>query len=264
MDGSTVAILQARLSSQRLPNKVLAPILGRPMLARQIERVRRARRIDRIVLATSEDASDAPLVDLCHDIGVECFRGNLLDVLDRYYQAARRFSADTVVRLTGDNPLVDPGVIDTVIGAYHEQPCDYSSNTIERTFPRGLDVEVLSLGCLETVWRLARDTYEREHVTPFVHHRSDLFRRRFHHHEEDLSALRWTVDEPADLEFVRVIYDRLYDENPSFTWLDVMNLLRRIPSLTEINAACGNVPPPPLRLRTRTDDKQHGRKRRAA
>lgn len=250
MGGSTVAVLQARLSSQRLPGKVLAPILQRPMLARQIERVRRAGSIDRIVVATSEHASDLPLAALCRELDVECFRGNLDDVLDRYYRAARRFQAEVIVRLTGDNPLADPGVIDTVVGNFFRHRCDYASNTIERTYPRGIDVEVMSLKCLEYTWRMASDPYEREHVTPFIHHQSRLFTRRFHRHHEDLSALRWTVDEPVDLEFVRAVYDRLFVENPTFSWLDVVNLLRRDPQLARINAAAGNVPPPPLRLRT--------------
>jgi spore coat polysaccharide biosynthesis protein SpsF len=250
MHGPTIIILQARTSSRRLPGKVLEPILGRPLLARLIERACRARRIDRLVAATSVDGSDDGVESLCRRIGVECFRGHLHDVLDRFHQAARQFQAKTVVRLTGDCPLADPDVIDAAVDCFRAQPCDYASNTIERTFPKGLDVEVFSADWLETAWREARLPYEREHVTAYVHHQAQRFARRSLRCARDYSALRWTVDEPADLQFVREVYAALEPENPRFRWTDVLELVRRRPDLAALNAACGASTPPPPQIVT--------------
>lgn len=152
-----LGILQARTSSRRLPGKVLKPILGRPMLERQIERLRRAQRMDKLVIATSTDASDDPIAALCQSLSVDCFRGPLDDVLDRFYQAARRYAPRAVVRLTGDCPLADPQVIDELIETHSRESYDYTANILPpRQIPDGLDVEVIAMSCLETAWREAR------------------------------------------------------------------------------------------------------------
>ena len=156
-----LGILQARASSRRLPGKVMKPILGRPMLERQIERLRRARRLDKLVVATSTDPSDDPIAALCRSLAVECFRGSLDDVLDRFYQAARRAAPRAVVRLTGDCPLADPAVIDQLIELHARGGYDYTSNTLTRSYPDGLDAEVTQLHCLEAAWREARLPSER-------------------------------------------------------------------------------------------------------
>ncbi|MEE8451911.1 MAG: glycosyltransferase family protein [Thermoguttaceae bacterium] len=236
-----LAILQARLSSTRLPGKVLKPILGEPMLARQIERVRRAETLDRLIVATSVEASDDPVEQACGRIGVDCFRGSLADVLDRYYQAARQWSADHVVRLTGDCPLTDPALIDEVVAHYQRANVDYASNVLQRTFPKGLDVEALSFATLERAWREAVTSEHREHVTLFVRERPDRFTHGSFRQEADFSHLRWTVDEPEDFEFTRRVFEELYPTNPCFDRSDVLELLRRKPELAEINAACGEM-----------------------
>jgi len=232
-----LAILQARMSSSRLPGKVLKPVLGWPMILRQIERIRQARRIDRLVMATSTDVSDDALVQVSEAQGVECARGSLDDVLDRYYQVARKLEPAHVVRLTGDCPLLDPEVVDEVIAFHLEGGFDYTSNALDKlTFPAGLDVEVVRFECLERAWREARLPSEREHVTPYFYNHPELFRLGSHCSEQDLSHMRWTVDEPEDLEFVRRVYEALYPANASFRMRDVVALVEREPALALINS----------------------------
>jgi spore coat polysaccharide biosynthesis protein SpsF len=221
-----LAILQARMSSTRLPGKVLAPVLGEPMIGRQLERLARAARLDRIVVATSTDASDDPLAAWCAARGQGVFRGALDDVLDRFHGAlAQAPDADTVVRLTADCPLADPTVIDAVIDRHRAADADYTSNTpAVRTYPHGLDVEVMRRDVLESAWREAADPYEREHVTPFIYRRPDRFRIESLSRAPSLAHLRWTVDFPQDLAFVRGVYERLYPAKPAFTSDDVAAL----------------------------------------
>jgi spore coat polysaccharide biosynthesis protein SpsF len=226
-----LAILQARASSRRLPGKVLKPILGRPMLALQLERVGRAQRIDRLLVATSLDPSDDPIATLCRDLGVGCFRGSLDDVLDRFYQAAAEQKAASVVRLTGDCPLADPAVIDRVVGIHTGGGYDYTSNVLRRTYPDGLDVEMVRFACLEVAWREAQLPSEREHVMPFVNRRPDRFKLHDVTQPNDLSHWRWVVDEPEDFAFITRIYEALYPANPAFTTADVLGLLRERPDI---------------------------------
>jgi spore coat polysaccharide biosynthesis protein SpsF len=235
-----LGILQARASSRRLPGKVLKPILGRPMLERQIERLRRARRMAALTVATSTDASDDPIAALCQSLTVECFRGSLDDVLDRFYQAALYASADTVVRLTGDCPLADPDEIDTVIQTHKREGYDYTTNALQpRRIPDGLDVEVIAMPCLEIAWREATLPSEREHVTPFIYNHPERFRFAWQDRPADLSRLRWVVDEPDDFAFVSAVYEALYPADPAFTTADVLALLERRP---DIAAKMGRAP----------------------
>ena len=231
-----LAIIQARFSSTRLPGKVMKPLVGRPMIERQVERVCRAKSVQRVILATSDRASDDVLARLCEDMDVGCFRGSLEDVLDRYYRAVLQFGAESVVRLTGDCPLVDPDVIDRAVDVYMQQRADYVSNTIVPTYPDGLDVEVLSVRALECAWREAALPSEREHVTPFIYKHPDRFRLAELRGNPNLSTLRWTVDAPEDFEFVRRVYEALYPANPEFRLRDILALLEREPSLQELNA----------------------------
>lgn len=233
----TLAILQARTSSSRLPGKVLKPVLGQPMILRQIERIRQARRIDRLILATSTDATDDVLIGVSKAQGVECGRGSLEDVLDRYYQVAQKLAPAHVVRLTADCPLLDPWVMDDTIAFHIEGGYDYTSNALdELTFPNGLDVEVVRFECLERAWREARLPSEREHVTPYFYNHRELFRLGSYCGKPNLSHMRWTVDEPEDLEFVRRVYAALYPANPSFRMCDVVTLMDREPALAAINS----------------------------
>jgi spore coat polysaccharide biosynthesis protein SpsF len=235
-EAPVIAILQARMSSTRLPGKVLKPILGRPMLARQIERLKRCRSLQELVVATSEQADDDPLASLCRDEGVPCFRGSLNDVLDRFYQCARRYEAGHLVRLTGDCPLADPGLIDSLVEFYLQQAVDYASNCRPPTLPDGLDAEVIRFDVLAAAWREAVDPFEREHVAPFIVRRPQRFSIANWKWPVDLSHMRWTVDEPEDLAFVTRIYEALYPTSPDFGIDDVLALLRKQPDLAEINS----------------------------
>lgn len=221
------------MSSTRLPGKVMADIVGAPMIARQIERVSRAGLIDRVVLATSTDPGDDPLAACVEALGVGVYRGSLDDVLDRYTGALEAFGpADHVVRLTGDCPLADPQVIDRTIALHLEQTTDYAANTpAHRTFPKGLDVEVVHAACLVRAGREARDPYEREHVTPFFYRHPKWFPQTFLNQDAQEGDVRWTVDRPDDLEFVRAVYGALYAATPDFTSDDVRAFLRGRPDL---------------------------------
>lgn len=230
-----LTLLQARTSSSRLPGKVLRPLLGVPMILRQIERVRRASRVDRLVLVTSSDPSDDALAGVCADQGVDCYRGSLNDVLDRFYQAASHYGAANLVRLTGDCPLTDPVVIDETIDAFLQGGYDYLSNALHPSFPDGLDVEVCRFETLATAWREAILPSQREHVMPFIYQHPERFRIGHHRYEQDLSHLRWTVDEPADFAFVEAVYERLYPVKPDFGMRQVLALLEQEPQLLDLN-----------------------------
>lgn len=232
---NTLAILQARFSSTRLPGKVLKPIMGKPMLALQIERVLQSKMIDQLIVATSTDTTDDDIEALCLQTNIPCFRGNQNDVLDRFYQAALPWVPTHIVRFTGDCPLIDSDVIDSVVKFYLSGGYDYVSNTLQPTFPDGLDVEVFRFSVLEQAWKEAALLSQREHVTPFIYSHPDRFHTANYKHAEDLSYLRWTVDEPEDFELITKIYGELYSAKPGFRMIDVLNLLQRKPELLSLN-----------------------------
>jgi len=231
-----VAILQARVSSTRLPNKVLKPLLGKPMLQRQIERIQRSNLINNIVIATSIEPEDDAIVKLCDDLKIKCFRGNLGNVLDRYYHAAIKYNADHIVRLTGDCPLIDPQIIDQVITMHLDNKTDYCSNCNPPTFPDGLDVEVFTQKALNISWHKAKKPSEKEHVTQFIRNNDDLFKKRNYQQNPNLSHLRWTVDEISDFDFVTQIYQYLYPQKADFSTQDILQLLKEKPELIKINS----------------------------
>lgn len=230
-----LAILQARTSSTRLPGKVLLEILGRPMILLQVERIRRSQRIDKLVVATSQDRRDDELAKICMAAGVEIFRGNLDDVLDRFYQAASLETPEHVVRLTGDCPLADPLIIDAVVEYCLSNRLDYASNTIEPTYPDGLDVEVFTFEALKAAWTGANLPSQREHVTPFIYQHPEQFKIGSFKCQIDLSHLRWTVDEREDYELVKQVYEILYQKEPAFSSNDVLELLKSTPNLRNLN-----------------------------
>ncbi len=230
----TVAIVQAHMGSTRLPGKVLADIDGRTMISRVVERARRARRVDEVVVAATTNPSDAPLIEECARLRLPTFRGSEQDVLDRYVRCARERDADPVVRITSDCPLLDPGIVDRVVDAFHASPCDYASNVLERTFPQGLDVEVVSRLALERAALETREAWQRVHVTPYISRHPDRFRLVGVRAEADYSRFRWTVDTEDDLAFVREIYAR-FRPRTDFGWTEVLALLAREPKLVEIN-----------------------------
>jgi spore coat polysaccharide biosynthesis protein SpsF (cytidylyltransferase family) len=233
----TLAILQARTSSSRLPGKVLRPILGEPMLFRQIERIRRARRIDRLIVATSIDRSDDVLASECAIRDIECTRGSLTDVLDRFVCGARAYGPDIVVRLTGDCPLADPELIDAILVRFEVGDLDYLTNADPPTYPDGLDVEAMKFSGLLVAHHEAKLPSEREHVTSFLRAHPERFRLGNLRSPHDLSAMRWTVDEPQDFEFVSAVYEGIYPGKPNFTTADVMEFLDANPQLQLINSS---------------------------
>lgn len=228
-----VAIIQARMGSTRLPGKVLKDVAGEPMLSRVVNRVRRATRLNEVLVATSTEPGDNPVVQHCAAIQVPVFRGSELDVLDRYYRAAQSCAAETVVRITSDCPLIDPGIVDQVIAAFMESKADYASNCLKRTYPRGLDVEVAGLPAIARAWREASEDCQRVHVMPYLY-QSSLFSLTSVENDSDYGQNRWTVDTAEDLEFVRAVYSRL-GPGDGFGWREVLRLLEREPWLAEIN-----------------------------
>jgi spore coat polysaccharide biosynthesis protein SpsF len=233
----TVAIIQARTGSTRLPGKVLQDLAGRSVLARVIDRVKRFQMIDDLIVATSTHGSDDAVVDESARNGLDTFRGSEADVLDRFVGAADYTSADVIVRLTADCPLLDPGVSDAIISLFIEADggADYCSNKIPQSFPRGLDTEVFSRDALGKAAREAHQQYERVHVTAYMYRHPERFNLLSVTSDEDRADWRWTIDTPDDLEFVREIYRRL-DTNGNFGWLDVVALLDDEPELMWINS----------------------------
>jgi spore coat polysaccharide biosynthesis protein SpsF len=228
-----LAILQARMTSSRLPGKVLLPLAGTPMILRQVERVRRARRIDRLVVATSGEASDDVLARTLADAGVATHRGPLDDVLARFVGALDAFGpADHVVRLTADCPLADPQVIDAVIERVVGAGADYGSNTPpHRSFPKGLDVEAMTAAALRAAAARAASPQEHEHVTWGLHRHPQLYRQVFVSQAADEGDVRWTVDYPDDYAFVAAVYDALHAADAAFTSDDVRRYVRSRPDL---------------------------------
>lgn len=231
-----VAILQARCNSSRLPNKVLMPILGKPMIQWQIERLAQCTNIDKLIIATSVEDSDLPLVQLGNKLGISVHRGSLNNVLERFYQVAIKTEADLIVRLTGDCPLIDPSIVDKVIHFMKEGDFDYVSNSIEPSFPDGLDVEAFSFDTLKEIYANANLSSEKEHVTLFVANNKNKFKIGVYKNSIDLSHHRWTVDEPNDFKLVSAIFEGLVDFKDEFGMADILNFLDNEPNLNDLNS----------------------------
>lgn len=233
-----VAIVQARMGSSRLPGKVLTDLGGRPMLARQLDRLRQSTRLDDLMIATSTSPADDALVALARAEGVRWFRGSETDVLARYAGAAREASADLVIRLTADCPLIDPEVVDAVVAAAETRSheVDYVSNVLRRTYPRGLDTEALFADVLARVDRLATAPHHREHVTKFILERPERFATFAVVDDEDNSDLRWTVDTPEDLAMVRRIDTELTLAASPKAYREILAHVRRHPDIAAMNA----------------------------
>jgi glutamate-1-semialdehyde 2,1-aminomutase len=230
-----LAVIQARMSSTRLPGKVMKDILGKPMIVHMLERVKRSRYIDKIVLATSINPDNDVMEKMLVQSGNNVFRGNEHDVLDRYYQAALAYHPDVVVRLTGDCPLIDHAIIDNVIEHFISNKYDYVSNIDPPTFPDGLDTEVFSFKALEVAWRDTTLKYDREHVTTYIRN-SKIFSKANVSNKTDLSKERWTVDDPADFELVKNIFEDLLPVSQDFTMEDVLNYKKQNPAIFNINS----------------------------
>lgn len=228
-----VAIVQARMGSTRLPNKVMKPISGIPMIELLLTRLARAKEVDQIVLATSVDERNLSLVEYVRELGYPCEQGSENDVLDRYVQAAKKHQADVVVRITGDCPLVDPDLVDECIRRFKAAGVDYFSNTNPPTYPDGLDIEVCTFKALEQASRETSDQFDREHVTPYLRE-PGKFKTGSMQHKQDLSALRWTVDEPADFAVIEKVFQHFHPRT-DFAWAEVFNLQLQKPDLFSIN-----------------------------
>ena len=228
-----LALLQARYSSSRLPGKVLKPILGKPMLLHQIERLSNSQMIDKLVVATSNNISDDAIEKMCTDNNIEIFRGDLENVLDRFYQCAKLYNPDYVVRLTGDCPLSDWQIIDNMIQYCLDEGLDYMKTSPK--FPDGLDAEIMTMSALLEVKKKAVLPSEIEHVTQYINKNLSRFKNKDFDCDRDLSHFRWTVDEPEDFILVEKIYQALYKDNPLFLTSDILGLLDERPCLTKIN-----------------------------
>ena len=233
-----LAIIQARMGSSRLPGKVLLDLAGRPVLWHAVSRVQKARLVDQVLVATTDQPADEPIRQFCTEQAVQCFGGSEQDVLDRFVQAARFAGAtesDAIVRITADCPLIDPNVIDLVVAAYQQTGADYVSNVQPPTFPDGLDVEVFRFSALLRAWREAKLVSEREHVTPYLRNHLEKFSSHNVTHNTDLSALRWTLDEPADYALLQQIVAELDRTQPEFHLADVLQVLAAHQEWQELN-----------------------------
>jgi spore coat polysaccharide biosynthesis protein SpsF (cytidylyltransferase family) len=226
------------MGSTRLAEKVLADIVGRPMIWHMVERLRRSKSLDLVAIATSVEPQDAPIRDFAENSGIPYFAGSESDLLERLSGACRHFAADAVVRITGDCPLVDPEVVDDLLGVFSSAGDEvaYVSNEMPPTFPHGLDVEVYSAAALERFLLEVDDPFWREWFVPYLQNHQESYPGVNVTHDVDLSALRWTVDYAEDLEFVRAVYGRLYRPGDHFGMQDVLDLLQAHPEIQEINA----------------------------
>ncbi len=241
-----VTVIQARTGSTRLPNKVLRPLAGKPLLAQMVERVLASARAGTVVVATTTDPADDPIEALCRAEGYHCYRGDANDLLDRHYQAGRLFNAGAVVKIPSDCPLIDPAIIDRVIGFYLDHPgaYDYVSNLHPATYPDGNDVEVMSAAALETAWREATRPLEREHTTPYLWENPERFRIgniTWESGRDYSMSHRWTIDYEEDYRFIAAVYDALYPTNPTFGLEDILAFLDAHPEVGVLNAHLAGV-----------------------
>lgn len=237
----TIAIIQARMGSTRLPGKVMKRLCDQTVLSHVIHRVQACPLIDEIVIATTLASQDDVVVQEAEACGVLLFRGSEADVLERYYLAAKKHQADTVIRITSDCPLLDPTVLSEMLAYFQSESTeglalDYLSNTLQRSYPRGLDAEVFTFSALDKAHREAKDPYEREHVTPFIYQHPELFSIHQHVQDVDLSSHRWTLDTEEDFHFIKLVYDALGERNSVFETDNVLAFLDQNPEIIKINA----------------------------
>lgn len=238
MKREVIAVIQVRMGSTRLPGKALKEVLGRPLLAYLVQRVQGAAFIDKILIATTDNPVDDAIVDFCGAYSLECFRGSENDVLERFAKAIEKQKAEIIVRICGDCPLIDARVIDKVIQYYTDNypVYDYVSNTLIRSYPRGMDVEVFSKKSLFKSAKEATKHSEREHVTPYIYRNENLFKIASVQHVLDTSSIRLTVDTQEDFLLISKILEKLFPENEEFGFEDIVSLLRKNPDWLEINA----------------------------
>lgn len=237
--GKVVAIIQARMGSTRLPGKVMLDLYGKTVLEHVILRVKQSRLINEIVIATTVKQDDDIIVEEARRLGVKYFRGSEDDVLSRYYYAAKENNADVVVRITSDCPVIDINIIDEMIlkflEIFKEKEIDYMSNTLERSFPRGLDAEIITFTALEKTFYVAKERYEREHVTPYIYQNPDKYKLIGFTNQINYSSYRWTLDTFEDFEVITKIYEQLYCEDKTFWLADIIDFINKNPEIQNIN-----------------------------
>lgn len=241
-----VIVVQARMSSSRLPGKVMLPILGESLLYRMIGRLKMTRHEAQIVIATSEEPGDDIIEQEASKIGIPCFRGSLNNLLDRHYQVAKQYNADIVLKIPSDCPLIDPRVIDQVLDVYFDHPgqFDFVSNLHPATFPDGNDVEIMTMACIEKTWKEASRQLELEHTTPYIWENPEKFKiyNVVWNTGNDYSMThRFTIDYPADYEFIKTVFEELYPKKPDFSCEDILELLEKRPDIYQINAEYSGV-----------------------
>jgi spore coat polysaccharide biosynthesis protein SpsF len=232
-----IAIIQARMNSSRLPGKVLKDILGKPMLLHVVNRTRLASSVDEIMVATTLDDSDDAIETLCNQYGILIYRGSQFDVLDRYYQAAVQSSAEVIIRITADCPLIDPEEIDRTVDAFFHAGVDFAANRLPwgRNVPIGFDTEVCTFDALQRAWQEAKLPYEREHVMPYLYDEPGRFKILLVRRDPDYGHFRWTVDTPEDLLFIRKVFT-YFNGREDMNYQEILDVIHAHPELKEINA----------------------------
>lgn len=232
----TAAIIQARMTSNRLPGKILKKVMEKPLLAYLLERLRSSRRLDEIIIATTDNGTERPIIELCQTLNITVFRGSEDDVLARYYHAAQAFQVGLVVRITSDCPLMDPRVVDEVVDFYlaNQQKFDYVTN--RESYPTGMDVEVFPAVCLKEAFEKASLAYEREHVTPYFYTHPEKYRIGYYHFKYNARHYRWTVDTPEDFDLISRLLMYCYPRKAVFSMEDIFNALAANPGWNEMNA----------------------------
>lgn len=233
----TVAIIQARCGSTRFPQKVFANLCGHPLIWHVVNRVRNSSKVDEVVVATTTNPADDRLYEWCVNNSVPVFRGSENDVLNRFYETAKKTNADIIVRVTADDPFKEPQLIDNAINALLTKGVDYVCNNFPPSYPEGTDVEVLTFGALEKQELNSTSAYEREHVTQYIYHNPQVFKMFNLSNGEDLSYLRWTIDTEKDFEMIKIIYDNLYSSDDRiFHMDDILSFLKDNPEVASMNS----------------------------
>ncbi len=233
---TVLALIQARTGSTRLPGKVLLDLAGKTALEHVIERIRHCKLVDDYIVATTINRQDLPIVNLCVSLGVRVYCGCEEDPLERYFQAARLYGGEHIIRIKADCPAIDPRIVDEAVALHIKTGADYTTNTLQRTYPVGQDVEIVTRQTLQRLWQCAKLFSEREHVTLYIHKHPDEFHTEHLKYSRDYSEKRWTMDEPADYEFMKIIFNKLYPKNPIFSMEEILNFLEKHPELENLNA----------------------------
>ena len=229
------AIIQARIGSTRLPNKIFKSLCGHPLIWHVVQRLKYSKELERIIIATTNNKNDDIIEDWCIKEKIPCYRGSESNVLSRYYDAAKKYNCQNIVRITADDPFKDPEIIDSVIRMFRDEQLDFAYNNLPTTFPEGLDTEVFTFALLENAFFSSTDSFEKEHVTQFFFRNLNLIKSNNFFNTNDLSWMRWTIDTNVDFEMVSLVYNSLYKENSIFLYSDIIKYLNENPEISQMN-----------------------------